>query len=104
MAQVLLAGEAGVDDVDRPAEPPAVQVVLDLLDDRLVVGVAGPDPAAHRDPLPGDREADHDLRQVGTVILGVTQSPQRPFIPAASPACCPSSSSSGVCSSGSVSK
>jgi hypothetical protein len=84
VTQVALAREAGVDDVDRPAEPPAGQIVLDLLDDRLVVGVARPHPAADRDPLPGDREADHDLGQVGAVVLegGITLHHVRSRLPA----------------------
>ena len=39
-------------------------------------GVAGVDEAAHRDPLLGDREPDHNLRQVGAVILGVAEHPE----------------------------
>ena len=75
-AQVVAAREAGVDDVDRAPEPPAGQIGLDLLDERLVVAVARPDPDPHRDPLAGDREPDHDLRQVGPVILRVAEPPQ----------------------------
>src|ERR1022692_2076270 len=78
MAQVLLAGEAGVNDVNRASQPPAHQVTLDLADDGLVVGVARPDPYPDRDTLAGDGQADHDLRQVGTVILGVPLAAQRP--------------------------
>ena len=72
-AQVVAAGEAGVDDVDRPAEPPAGEIGLHLLDQRLVVGVARPHPHPDRDPLAGDREPDHHLRQVGPVILRVAR-------------------------------
>src|SRR3990172_5114940 len=40
VAQVLVRGEAAVDDPDAAAQPPAAQVVLDLPDHGLVVGVA----------------------------------------------------------------
>jgi hypothetical protein len=79
-AQVRLAREPGVHNVDRAAEPPAEQVTLDLLDDRLVVGVSRPHPDAHWDPLAGDRKSDHDLGQIGAVVLGMTQAPQRPLL------------------------
>jgi hypothetical protein len=36
-------------------------------------GVAGEAPAAHRDPVPGDRHRDHHLRQIGPVVLGVAE-------------------------------
>src|SRR3990170_3123845 len=36
VAQVVVGGEAAVDDPDATAEPPAAQVVLDLGDPRLV--------------------------------------------------------------------
>ena len=73
VAEVVVRAEAAVDDPDQPAEPPAGQVVLHLLDHGLVVGVPGPDPDPHRDPLAGDREPDHDLGQVGPVILRVPE-------------------------------
>ena len=79
VTQVGLAGEAGVDDVDRAAESPAREIALDLGDDGLVVGVPGPHPAADRDPLARDRQPDHDLRQIGPVVLGVPEPPQRPL-------------------------
>ena len=77
VAQVLITGEAAVDDRHDPPEPPAPQVVLDLRDDRHVIGVPGPAPHPHRDPLPRDGQADHDLRQVGPVILGVAEDAER---------------------------
>ncbi len=72
VVQVVLGGEAAVDHGDHPSQAPVPHAVLDLGQDRLVVGVARPAPAAHRDPLPGDREPDHDLWQVGPVVLGVS--------------------------------
>jgi len=77
VAPVRIRGEAAVDHPDTASQPPAAQVVLDLLDHRLVVGVAGPDPHPHRDPLAGDRQPDHDLRQVGAVVLRVPERPKR---------------------------
>jgi hypothetical protein len=71
IGQVLTGGEAAVDHRHHPAEPPAAQVVFHLLEHGLVVGVARPAPHPHRDPLAGDGQADHDLRQVGPVVLGV---------------------------------
>src|SRR3954468_4237370 len=62
--KVAVAGEAAVDDGHDPAEPPAAQPVFDLGQDLVVVGVAGPHPTPHRDPLPGDGHADHDLGEV----------------------------------------
>src|SRR5215210_7156399 len=55
VAQVVVGGEAAVDDPDAAPEPPAGEIVLDLLDHGLVVGVAGPDPDPDRNPLPRDR-------------------------------------------------
>ena len=40
-------------------------------DDLLVAGAAGEGPAAHRDPVAGDRHRDDHLRQVAAVVLGV---------------------------------
>jgi hypothetical protein len=77
VAQVLIGGEAAVDDPDAAAEPPAAQVVLDLADHGLVVAGARPDPDPDRDPLARDGEPDHDLRQVGPLILGVVERPKR---------------------------
>ncbi len=46
-------------------------VVLDLGQDVLVAGVTRPGPDPDRDALAGDSQADHDLRQVITVVLGL---------------------------------
>ena len=54
--------------ISRPSRQPR-RSSLTLLDHGLVVGVPRPHPHAHRDPLAGDREADHDLGQVGPVVL-----------------------------------
>ena len=35
------------------------------------------DPDPDRDPLPGDRQPDHDLRQVGPLVLRVPERPER---------------------------
>src|SRR5579875_66753 len=80
MAHARLAGEARVNHVDRVAKAPAAQVGLHLLDHRLVVGVLRPDPAAHGNPLPRGREADHDRRAVRAVVPGVTEAAQWPSI------------------------
>jgi len=77
VAEIRIGGEAAVDDPDAAAEPPAAQVVLDLGDHRLVVGVARPHPHPDRDPLARDGEPDHDLRQIRAVVLRVAAQPQR---------------------------
>jgi hypothetical protein len=56
---------------DDPAEAPVPHPVPDFGQDGLVVGVARPAPAAHRDALLRHRQADDDLRQVRAVVLGV---------------------------------
>ncbi len=50
---------------------PAPQVVFDLGQHGLILGVAGPAPHPDRDALAGDRQPDHDLRQVVAVVLGL---------------------------------
>ena len=69
VAQVLVRAEAAVDDGHDAAESPAAEVVFDLGDHAHVVGVAGPDPDADRNPLARDGQADHDLREIGAVVL-----------------------------------
>src|SRR5829696_2126057 len=71
VGQVVGRGEAAVDHGDDPAELPGPQVVFDLGKQGLVLGVAGPAPTPHRDAGPGDRQPDHDLGQVVTVVLGL---------------------------------
>ncbi|MEW6033141.1 MAG: hypothetical protein AB1645_09760, partial [Bacillota bacterium] len=66
---VLLRVETRVGHHHDPAEPPTVEVLLDLLDDTLVRRVPRPHPGPHRYPRPGHREADHHLRQVGALVL-----------------------------------
>ena len=78
VGQVLPGGEPAIHHRDDPSEAPAAQPVADLGQDRLIVGVPGPAPAAHRDPLPGDREPDHDLRQIAAVVLGVPVAAEPP--------------------------
>jgi hypothetical protein len=78
VAAVLGRVEAAVGDPHDPPQPPGPQVLLDLPDERLIVGVAGPRPHADGDAGPGDREADDDLGQVGPVILGVAIGPEAP--------------------------
>ena len=77
VGQVVVAGEAAVHHGDDPAQPPAAQVILDLLEDGHVVGVARPAPHPDRDPLAGDRQPDHHLRQVAAMVLGVPIDPER---------------------------
>ena len=67
--------DATVGNPDLPAQVPAAQAVTDLADDLLVGRVARECPAAHRDPVPGDRHRDHHLRQVVSVVLGVPEQP-----------------------------
>ena len=43
----------------------------------LVVGVAGPAPAAHRDAFAGHGQPDDDLRQIRAVVLGVPVAAER---------------------------
>src|SRR6266508_1427558 len=68
---VLRRGEAAVGHPDDPGQGPVPQVGLDLADQGLVAGVARPAPHPHWDAGAGDRHADHDLRQVVAVVLGV---------------------------------
>ena len=76
VAAVLLGSEAGINDPEHPVELPGSQVVLDLADQHLVGAVAGEHPAAHRDPVPGHREADHDLRPVRPAVLRLAEPTQ----------------------------
>jgi hypothetical protein len=71
VAAVGGAGEAAVGDPDDPGQRPVAQVGFDLADQGLVAGVAGPAPHPDRDAGAGDRHADHDLRQVVAVVLGL---------------------------------
>jgi hypothetical protein len=63
-------------------------VVPDLADQRRVGGVPGPAPDPHRDAVAGDGHADHDLRQVVAVVLGVAEGaePRVPAVPRGIPA------------------
>jgi hypothetical protein len=76
VAQVVFGVESPVQHGDDPAQLPAHQILLHLFDHRDVCGVARPHPAAHRDTVPGDGQADHSLRQVRPVVLGVPTAPQ----------------------------
>lgn len=60
-------------------------VVPDLADQRRVVGVPGPAPHPDRDPVPGDRHADHDRGQVAAVLPGIAEGaePRGPAVPRA---------------------
>jgi beta-lactamase class A len=73
---VLIAGEAAIDDGDHASQAPAPEAVLDLREDRHVAGVPGPAPHSDRDPLARDGEPDHDLRQLGPVVLAVPEHPE----------------------------
>ena len=77
---VLLTVHPPVRDPDTPGEPPAQQIVLDLLDGGHVLGVAGQGPALHRDPFLGHGKADHHLGEIRTVILRVTIPAQSVFV------------------------
>jgi len=77
---VGLGVEAGVSHHDDPAEPPTVEVSLDLLDHVLVHGVPGPDPAPDRYPRPRHGEAHHDLGQVRPTVL-TEAPPAEPVLP-----------------------
>lgn len=59
------------DHADEPPEPPVAQIV-DLPVHRAGGGVAGSDPAPHRDAFAGDGQPNHDLQQIGPAVLGVT--------------------------------
>ena len=50
------------------AEFPAAEVLADALDRGDIRGVAGKDPALHRQPFPGDRQGDNDLRGPGALL------------------------------------
>ncbi len=69
-------GEPAVGDPDHPVQVPARQVVLHSPDDRGVACVAGERPAPHRDAVAGHCHRDHDLREVGSVVLGVPERPR----------------------------
>ena len=69
----MSALEKPVHDGDHAAEFPVPHVVFDFGQHRLVVAVARPAPAAHRDAFLGHGEADDDLRQVRPVVLGVSE-------------------------------
>ena len=71
VAAVLLRGEAPAGHPDDAGQGPVAQVRLDLADQGLVAGVAGPAPDPDRDAGAGDRHPDHDLRQVVAVVLGL---------------------------------
>ena len=71
-------GEPGIGHPYQPAQLPGPEVVLDRADDPLVALAAGKGPAAHRDPVAGDRHCDHHLRQVLAVVLGLAE----PTLPA----------------------
>src|SRR3954471_13125681 len=75
--QVWRGREAAVDHGDHPASPPGRQVVLDLRQS-LIAGVPRPAPDPHRNALPGYGQADDDLRQVGSGVLGVSVPAQPP--------------------------
>jgi hypothetical protein len=70
---VLLRVKARVGDPDHAVQPPLPQRVLDLADDLLVRGVAGEGETAHGDPLLGDRQPDHHLRQVRPLVLALPE-------------------------------
>ena len=77
IAQVLLRGQAAVDDPHAAAKPPAGEIVLDPLDHRLVGRVARPHPHPDRDPGARHRQPDHHLRSVGALVFGVAEAAQR---------------------------
>ena len=77
VVQVRGGGEPPVHDGDDPAQAPVPHAVLDLGQYGLVVGVAGPAPTPHRDPFLGHGQPDHDLGQVGAVVLGMPVSAER---------------------------
>jgi hypothetical protein len=77
VAAALSGLKPAVGDPHHPAERPGVKVVLDLADQLLVVGVARPAPHADRDSRAGDGDPDHDLGQVGSVVLAVAVHPER---------------------------
>jgi hypothetical protein len=45
--------------------------VFDLADQLRIAGVGGPAPHPYRDPIAGHGHADHDLRQIGPVVLAL---------------------------------
>jgi hypothetical protein len=73
---VLLRGEPAVGDPDDPPEDRLPHVGLDLADQRRVGGVPGPAPGPDRDAVARDGQADHDLRQVITTVLGLAVRPE----------------------------
>jgi hypothetical protein len=77
VAAVLGRLEAAVGDPHHAGELPGPELVLDLADQLLVARVARPAPHADRDAGPGDRHPDHDLRQIGPVVLGLAVGPER---------------------------
>src|SRR5512137_2196706 len=72
---VVLAVHPPVHHPHTPVQPPARQISLDPLHRRHVLRVARQYPAPDRNPLLRHRNADHHLRQVGPLVLGVTVPP-----------------------------
>ena len=77
VAAVLRRLEAAVSDPHHPGELPRPQVVLDLADQLLIVGVPRPAPHADRDSGAGDRHPDHHLGQIIAMILALAISSER---------------------------
>jgi hypothetical protein len=69
-ALIFLAAHAAVHHPDYPAQVPAVQVFLYLIDALAVVLIARQHPAAHGDALAGDRKTDGYLGQIIALLLG----------------------------------
>jgi len=56
---------------DAPAQPPAPQVLLDLLDRGHIGRLAGEHPRSHRKPVACDGESNDDLGCIVAPVLGV---------------------------------
>src|SRR5882672_2404211 len=82
LASVVLRGHAGIADEDTAPEPPAAEILLDLLDGAHVGRVAGEHPGSHWQPIAGHGESDDDLRGVIPSVLRVAALAQR-LVPSA---------------------
>src|SRR5215470_13734792 len=69
-------GEPAVGDPDDLAEGPVPYVLPDPPDQCRVRGISRPAPDPDRDPVTGDCQADHDLRQVIPAVLGLAVRPE----------------------------
>jgi len=69
--QVRLGDHSSISHEEAAGELPAAKVFLDTGDRGDVDCVTWKHPVTHREPITGNRHADHDLRCVATAVLAV---------------------------------